>query len=540
MAKTILLVDDESANIFTLQCILENHDYPLNETCDCGLKALDKIKNGNFDLVLLDIMLPDIDGYETCRRIKTIDADIPVILVTALTSNEDLRKGFESGAIDYVKKPIDEIELISRVKNVLRTKDAEREIKSLYSALMHDLKLASRIQSYMLPKQFLIADQLIFCSEYTPSTTIGGDLFDIIKISESKYFVYIGDISGHGIQAALLMSAVKSTINMLIEQESNSIRPSALLNRLNSILSENILKESYMTLLAGCIDLNENTFRYFNAGHPPVIEYDLKKHKAYTSGSTGSAPIGWALDIEYLEEEEGILKLEPDKIVFLYSDGIIESEDGNLKQLGTEGLSELFEKTEDIENCLLLPHKIKQQLIDAGYDISADDFSILTFQQISKVQKKIYFDINQISKRRSYNYSATPLLTNVGTAGAMCEQKIIEWTADQDLAAKTEIVLIEFLNNVLIHGLKNKKGSVVVELSLDEVVRIRVLDDGIEWQSIINCCQSENLFLSGDKYADCGRGIKMIQALASSFTRNRTGKINETIIEIDRVPSPVK
>jgi len=539
MAKTILLVDDEPANIFTLQCILESNDY-LSETCDCGLKALSKIEDGSFDLVLLDVMLPDIDGYETCRRIKAINADIPVVLVTALAGNEDLKKGFDAGAIDYVKKPIDEIELMSRVKNILRIKDAEKETKSLYLALMHDLKLASRIQSYMLPKQFLISDQLMFCSKYTPSATIGGDLFDIIKISESKYFVYIGDISGHGIQAALLMSAVKSTINMLIEHKDDQIRPSTLLNRLNSILSESLLKESYMTLLAGCIDLNENTFRYFNAGHPPVIEYDLQNHKAHISGSIGSAPIGWAPDIEYLEEEEGILKFEPDKIFFLYSDGIIESEDGNLKQLGIEGLSGLLEKTKDFETCLLLPHKIKQQLVDLGYSISADDFSILTFQRISKIQKRVYFDLNQISKCGSHNSSATPQLANVSTVGSMCEEKIIEWTADLDLAAKTEIVLIEFLNNVLIHGLKNKKGSVVVELLLDEVVRFRVLDDGIEWQPVINCGQLEDLFIPGDKYADCGRGVKMIQALACSFTRKRIGKINETIIEIDRVPSPVK
>lgn len=539
MAQTILLVDDEPANIFTLQCILEGNDC-LSESCDCGLKALDKIRNGNFDLVLLDIMLPDIDGYETCRRIKAINSNIPVVLVTALADNEDLKKGFEAGAIDYVKKPIDEIELMSRIKNVLRIKDAEKKIKSLYSALMHDLKLASRIQSYMLPKQFFIDDQLMFCSKYTPSTTIGGDLFDIIKISESKYIVYIGDISGHGIQAALLMSAVKSTINMLIEREDDHIRPSTLLNRLNSILSESLLKESYMTLLAGCIDLDENTFRYFNAGHPPVIEYDLQNHKAHILDSTGSAPIGWAPDIEYLEEEEGVLKLEPDKVILLYSDGIIESEDGNLKQLGIEGLSELLEKTKDFENCLLLPHKIKRQLNDIGYGISADDFSILTFQKISKNQKKVYFDLNQISKCGSCSSSATPLLANVGMVGSMCEEKIIEWTSDRDLAAKTEIVLIEFLNNVLIHGLKNKKGSVIVELSLDEAVRIRVLDDGIKWQPVINCGQLEDLFVPDDKYADSGRGMKMIQTLASSFTHNRTGKINETIIEMDRALSPVK
>jgi len=127
------------------------------------------------------------------------------------------------------------------------------------------------------------------------------------------------------------------------------------------------------------------------------------------------------------------------------------------------------------------------------------------------------------------------MLSSVAAAGSLCREKIIEWTDDTDLADRAEIVLTEFLNNIVVHSLRKKRGSVIVELSADEVVRMRFFDSGGEWQPDIACGLSENLFGNEEQYADCGLGMKMIQALASSFSRRRLGQINETVIEMDRV-----
>jgi len=532
--ETILLVDDEPANILMLQSILQKNGYH-SQSCESGLQALQMLRNNDIDLVLLDVMLVGIDGYETCKRIRAYNHDIPVILVTALTGSNDLKRGFEAGAVDYIKKPIDATELISRIKSALKIANAEKHFKNAYLEVMRDLDIASQIQSYMLPEQFVIADNLIFCSKYTPCGKIGGDLFDIIKISQSKYFIYIADISGHGIQAALLMAAVKSIIKMIVGQSEGNSSPCHIINKVNTVMSEDMFKDNYVTILAGYIDLHEQTFRYFNAGHPPIIEYDIQTGKTRTCSSTGSIPVGWAADMTYAPENESCLKLDANTIFFLYTDGIIECENATAGQLGIAGLAGLLENITTVENCLLLPHKLEQQLLDADYMVSADDFSMLTFQKIAKLEKRWYFDLSEMAGLKTCELGAAgSMLASVGTAGLLCNEKITEWTNDPDLAARTEIVLTEFLNNILIHSLRKKRGSVVVELSAKDVVRMRFFDSGINWQPDMACGPSENLFDNQDRYADCGLGMKMIRTLASSFTRRRFGQVNETVIEMDR------
>lgn len=115
MEKLILLVDDEQANLFALEVILESNGYQV-ESCGSGREALELVGTGKYGLVLLDVMMPEMDGYETCRAIRAATDDVPVILVTALSDSEDLERGFDAGAIDYIRKPIDEVELLSRDK----------------------------------------------------------------------------------------------------------------------------------------------------------------------------------------------------------------------------------------------------------------------------------------------------------------------------------------------------------------------------------------------------------------------------------------
>ncbi len=127
------------------------------------------------------------------------------------------------------------------------------------------------------------------------------------------------------------------------------------------------------------------------------------------------------------------------------------------------------------------------------------------------------------------------LLGMASRIGSMCEQKIIEWTGDKELAAKTEIVTSEHLNNIVIHGLQGECDSVVVvELSMDEAVRIRFFDRGVAWEPPTVSTQGGEVFAEDSKYAESGRGLKMIQSLASSFEHNRCDGINETVIEMAR------
>lgn len=127
---TILIVDDEEKNLRLMGAILKNHGYPF-ETVINGIEALDKARTISPDLIFLDIMIPEMDGYETCRKLKEdpMTRDIPVVMVTALTDREARIRGLEAGANDFLSKPVDSGELMIRTKNLLRVKEFEDFLK---------------------------------------------------------------------------------------------------------------------------------------------------------------------------------------------------------------------------------------------------------------------------------------------------------------------------------------------------------------------------------------------------------------------------
>ena len=539
--KKILVVDDEPANIFTLRSMLEPQEGYFIESAQSGVEALELVNIRDYDLILLDVMMPDIDGYETCIRIKKTKPDLPVILVTALVDSEYLRKGFEAGAIDYIRKPVDELELLSRVKNILQNKEAQDQIKQLYSSLVRDLHVASRIQMHMLPPHFVIEDEINCSTGYSPSTQIGGDLFDIIKLSSNKYFVYIGDISGHGAQAALLMSAVKSTIHVMIDEKKDTISPAKFMNNLNQTLCNQLFTNNYMTLLAGFIDIKAGTFTYFNAGHPPIIEYDIENCVAKKCNSTGSIPLGWRSNIEYLEQDQDIINIESNNLYMLFTDGIIECHDQSGEEFGLDGLVSLLENAILPQSSLALPQKIQEWLTKAGFNTTADDFSMLVFEVMSSTENRFAFEVHKMpgikmAEKKNSKYSEkTYNLDTVALAGNISERLTIDKLWDNELAAKVELTVNEFLTNIIVHGLPGVyRPIVVMELifTRDEAM-ICFYDNGIEWEPKTGG-DIEDIFDNIDNLAESGRGIAIINSISRSLRRTRHNDINETIITISK------
>lgn len=129
---TVLVVDDVPKNLQLVSAILDEYDYDVH-IASSGTKALEKLQSADVDLILLDVMMPDIDGYETCRMIKKQKelAHIPVIFLTAKSDVESLMCGFEAGGIDYVTKPFNKLELITRIKTHVEMKKAKDQIETL-------------------------------------------------------------------------------------------------------------------------------------------------------------------------------------------------------------------------------------------------------------------------------------------------------------------------------------------------------------------------------------------------------------------------
>ncbi len=384
--KKILCIDDEKSNLTLLTHLLTREGFQV-DTCLNGIEGIEKVRNNNYSVVLLDVLMPLMDGYETCRKIVELKPDIPIIHITALNDDANLQRSFESGAVEYINKPFSILELVTRVKKIIQHQEKEKEIKSLYSSLLMDIKLATTIQKYLLPKWVYSENSIILSSMYNPSRNVGGDVYDYIKISENKYVVYIGDISGKGIQAALLMTAVKSIISMLIERNKENFQLEALVTELNNKLSISLFSQNFMTLLFGVIDLETKTFSYLNAGHPPLIKINCTTGKVSMFDDSGTVPIGWKEDLNLTSDKISTVQLNDQCVYMLYTDGIFEcvNKDDPNDLLGLDRLINLIENYPQKYNVINLPYFINDSLSQLGYLTNSDDFTVIAFQSGNEV-----------------------------------------------------------------------------------------------------------------------------------------------------------
>ncbi len=532
----ILVVDDEKIIRKLLGATLTKNGYEIDFASN-GYEAISKIKNEQFDLILLDVTMPGLDGFETCRRIINIDPELPVIQVTSSTDNESLTKGFEAGALDYIRKPWQTMELLARVKNILRIKAAEKEKQIYFQTLQDDMITASVIMKMILPEWIFLDKKMLFVSDYVPSNHVGGDVFNSVKLNDNQYIVYLGDISGHGVQAALFMSAVRTTINLLIDEHKDNFDITTLMTKLNTTLSKDLFKstDSYFTLIFGIVDFEEKTFEYVNCGHPPFIEYNVDTNQVVIHDEKGTIPIGWSANYAFDESEVGKIDLTMDKIIFLYTDGLNESIDPEGNEFGINGLTNILKNEIEDVNTITLPFKIKQYLQDNEYKLSSDDFTLFAFQlqgnnNLSKIkenpekQKKMIFWVKAVMK-------------DVASVSQHCEKLVLAWTKNNTFSAKVEIIIDELLNNIIEHGYKfEETARIVFEFKLiGTKLYITMWDKGIEWIPETVKYNHDNPYLfEKDLFDVSGRGLYMVLSWSEEFYRNRySEELNETIVVLD-------
>lgn len=532
----ILVVDDDAVIIRIITNILNKNGFE-TDSCNSGECALAKIKETVFDLVLLDVQMgTGMDGYQTCKAMNKINPDLPIILVTANQDDESVNKGFISGSSDYIKKPVSKLELLARVNKTIDLKRSEKRNLQLINDLSKNLRTAASIQEAMLPKWVYLDNEIMFASHYEPSESVGGDIFDRIKLTDDLYVVYIGDISGHGVQAALLMTAIKSIINIMVENDKDNIELPWLLTKLNERVSNELfINNNYLTLLIGVIDLSKNEFRFLNAGHPPFVVINTQTRKTKIVESKGSLPLGWMPKLVYQEDEIGVLTFSEHEMILLFTDGIYECVNPVNKEFGISGLIELIEHDIPIESCVSLPYRIKHYLAEQNYQISNDDYTLFAFQRQKNIQspEPILGTIdNQVLH---YIIALRAALKEVGKTSQQCEKLILDWTGNQVLAAKVELIIDEFLNNIVKFGYSYEEDSaIVVEFVIqDNKLHIKFWDKGIEWEPDEHQYNTEDPYnFSRDVFEESGKGVKIIMSMSDKFHRTRYDMLNETTVEI--------
>ncbi|MCK4981813.1 MAG: response regulator, partial [Victivallaceae bacterium] len=191
----LLAVDSETVNLLLLEEALKDKDVDI-DCCSVGGEAIELIKKNNYDIVLLDIVMPDMDGFELRKLIRAYDQYLPIICLTAIIDtihNDLIEKISADQATYYMKKPFNLDRLLNMIKSVVKTYRSDDETRKYYTTLEENLDLASEVQHLLLPNWIMMKEDFIMSSLYKPVYKISGDIFDLTKVSPGRYFMLLGD-----------------------------------------------------------------------------------------------------------------------------------------------------------------------------------------------------------------------------------------------------------------------------------------------------------------------------------------------------------
>ena len=266
---TVLVVDDSPVNLRLLVQVLQGQGYRVL-VAKSGRAALDIASKARPDLVLLDVMMPDQDGFEVCRALKAHPAtsEAVVIFLSALGEVADKVAGLELGASDYITKPIQTEEVLARVANHLTRLGLEREVRRGRDALERELASAAKMQRLLLPSALPSSNGMRFASHYQTSRYAGGDYYDVLPLPERRYGLLVADVSGHGASAAIVMAMIRAFVHALPPE---AFAPADVVLRLNRHFEYLWDSPMYATALCALADPATRRLTLACAGHPPPL-----------------------------------------------------------------------------------------------------------------------------------------------------------------------------------------------------------------------------------------------------------------------------
>lgn len=339
--QTLLLVDDSPINLELLKETLDGLGYRLLEAIN-GQSALEIAYKELPDLILLDILMPGMDGFEVCDRLRKdpLTDGIPIIFLSALDDLSDRVHGLEVGAVDYIAKPFRLEEVIARVNTHLTINRLKKEVQKQRDELEFELQQVADAQRSLLLKNLPEIEGFRLAVIYETSRYAGGDLFDVLPLSDNRWGILVADVEGHSSQAAVLMAM---SCALMRSFSGDGGDPVAVLRYLNTQLCK-VSDSRMVTALYAVYDADNRTLKLVRAGHlqPLLYRPSIGVRELFCEGvfPMGLKPYGE----ERIPVEE--VKLQSGDQLLFYTDGLIERFDCEGQMYGVERLSKQLEKTD--------------------------------------------------------------------------------------------------------------------------------------------------------------------------------------------------
>jgi sigma-B regulation protein RsbU (phosphoserine phosphatase) len=405
MPERILIVDDDADSRRFLNLLMQAAGYETLEAED-GEQAVATALDTAPDLVLMDVVMPRLDGYQACERLKAHESvqDVPVVFLSAKRESEDKIRGLEAGGADYVTKPFDQGEVLARVRAQLKLRaltgelrQVNRELTAKQERIDRDLRAAGAIQRSLLPQTggrspaLPGRGRLDVAWSFRPSELVGGDIFNVLPLTDTHLSAYMLDVSGHGVPSALVAVSASQTLQpyneFCVRQEPGGgqaiVPPARVLETLDREFPMERF-DRHFTIFYMVLDTATGRLDYSAAAHPPPLL--LRAGGGRELLERGGTIIGLGGVIPF---EEGSLALEPGDRLVLFTDGIVEHQRADGAFFGTERLYAVLDEHRDAPLEAMLEHAV-QAMHDFGNGVPPlDDVSLLALEYCGEAEPRV-------------------------------------------------------------------------------------------------------------------------------------------------------
>jgi sigma-B regulation protein RsbU (phosphoserine phosphatase) len=382
----ILVVDDNDDNRYTLTLYLELEGYTNLVIAENGEEAIAQLKDNAFDLVLLDVMMPKVDGYQVLTWMKGEShlSDLPVVMISALNEMNSVVRCIELGAVDYLQKPFNQHLLRARLGASLDKKRLRDLIRAHLARLETEIDAARSLQLSMLPRDFPQPSPDYPVELYAtmqPAREVGGDLYDFFRTDDGKFCFLVGDVSGKGMPAALFMARTKSLIRVVTELmrsvNGGTQEPAEIIGRVNRELCQNNDSMMFVTLFFGILDPKTGALAYCNAGHNPP--YRLAKNWPGAVDDSKGLILGVRPNAVY---ETGLLNLAIGETLYVFTDGVTEAANEIHELFAEQRLERALAELQG-EPCRGIVAGIKRSISEhVGAAEPSDDIAMLALRRL--------------------------------------------------------------------------------------------------------------------------------------------------------------
>ncbi len=537
----VLLLDDERLVRFTISSYLKSAGYTVVATATPD-EAIGYIKREAFHAVISDVVMGEVDGFMFRDLVRQFDVDIPILFLTSMLSdggNTFLERLMSDLHTYYVSKSAPRAVLLGKLEQIIGAHVAAVNVRVMESRLSKSLSLASLVQKAMLPTWTHISPEYAYATCWEPLNEVSGDLFEWYPVAENAALFIIGDLSGHGANAALAMTAIQAFLKQYGYIEDKKARQiHKIAQQVHNFLKDNLGDIAYMAMTVIYLNASERIVRYLNCGNPEPLCIDTKTSNIllHNPENRGAIPPGLVADATYNEEDIVEFNYNDDDIFIVYSDGIcdISQDEEGTKSPTQEEIQEIctIASTKypgETQVICDLPYRVVQSLYSMGYTQKQDDMSFFVFGKFGLPESDFAREVRMTPK-------------SIDELSQTAHAWVLEKTGNNDLSTKIDLLLSEHLMNVYRHGLsdfgRQHEVSIVTMTLTQKRLVITTWDRGIPWKELIQYSEhdaEDKLNQQNAVLAGGGRGAPILQKISESISSDRYMNLNRTVFHV-RVP----